>query len=134
LCHGYKANLLGRPAARAAGVPAVAVSRGWTGESLRVRLYEWLDRRHPRWVGRVVCVSEAQAAKVRRAGVRPGRVVVIPNAVDPERFSDPDPRYRDKLLRLFRGPVKRVVGAAGRLSPEKGFNYLVTAAARLVKE
>src|SRR5262249_27491450 len=34
-CHGYKANLLGRPAARRAGIPAVAVSRGWTGESFK---------------------------------------------------------------------------------------------------
>src|SRR5437660_2902121 len=37
LCHGYKANLLGRRAARKCGIPAVAVSRGWTGESRRVR-------------------------------------------------------------------------------------------------
>ena len=34
LCNGYKADLLGRLAARCAGVPAVAVSRGWTGENL----------------------------------------------------------------------------------------------------
>src|SRR5688572_2650983 len=40
LCHGYKADLLGRPAARRAGVPAVAISRGWTWESLKVRAYE----------------------------------------------------------------------------------------------
>src|SRR5205814_1138263 len=46
LCHGYKANLLGRPAARRAVVPAVAVARGWTAESWRVRLYERLDRFH----------------------------------------------------------------------------------------
>src|SRR4051794_35058753 len=31
LRHGYKANLVGRPAARKAGVPAWAVARGWTG-------------------------------------------------------------------------------------------------------
>ena len=37
LCHGYKPNILGRPAARRCGIPAVAVSRGWTGESIRVR-------------------------------------------------------------------------------------------------
>src|SRR5690349_4922110 len=37
LCHGYKANLLGRVAARRTGIPAVAVSRGWTGQDLKVR-------------------------------------------------------------------------------------------------
>ena len=32
-------------------------------------MYEWLDRRMLRRVDRVVCVSEGQAEKVRRAGV-----------------------------------------------------------------
>jgi glycosyltransferase involved in cell wall biosynthesis len=132
-CHGYKANLLGRPAARRAGVPAVGVSRGWTAECLKVRLYEWLDRRHLRWMDRVVCVSEAQAAKVRRAKVPERKVKVIANAVDPERFADPDPRCREKLLRYFREPPELIVGAAGRVSPEKGFDLFVRAAVELAE-
>jgi glycosyltransferase involved in cell wall biosynthesis len=133
LCHGYKADLLGRRAARRQGVPVVAVSRGWTGESLKVRLYEAIDRFGLRWMDRVVCVSEAQAEKVRRAGVRPERVRVIRNAIDPERFLDPDPRYRAKLARSFRTPRRQIVGAAGRLSPEKGFDVLVAGAAEVVQ-
>ncbi len=35
LCHGYKAGLIGRIAARRARIPVVAVSRGWTYESPR---------------------------------------------------------------------------------------------------
>src|SRR5438067_9646465 len=57
-CHGYKANLLGRPAARRAGIPVVAVSCGWTGESFKVRVYERLDRFTLPWMDRVVCVSQ----------------------------------------------------------------------------
>jgi glycosyltransferase involved in cell wall biosynthesis len=128
-CHGYKPNLLGRAAARRAGIPAVAVSRGWTGECFKVRCYERLDRLHLRFMDHVVAVSSAQADKVRRTGVRHDRVSVIANAIDPERFTDPDPRYRDKLQRLFRPPPPRIVGAAGRLSPEKGFDVLVDAIA-----
>jgi glycosyltransferase involved in cell wall biosynthesis len=126
-CHGYKANLLGRPAARRAGVPAVAVSRGWTGESYRVRAYEWLDRLHLRFMDHVVAVSEAQAAKVRKCGVRAERLGVIANAIDPDRFSDPDPRYRDRMERFFRPARRKIIGAAGRLSPEKGFDVLLNA-------
>jgi glycosyltransferase involved in cell wall biosynthesis len=132
LCHGYKSNILGRPAARRRGVPAVAVARGWTGESLKVRLYERLDRLHLRWMDHVVAVSAAQAEKVRRAGVPAGRVSTISNAVDPDRFADSDPRYRARLQRCFRGPRERIIGAAGRLSPEKGFDVLVQAAVRIV--
>src|SRR6516225_1977580 len=65
-CHGYKANLVGRWAARRAGIPVVAVSRGWTAENLRVRFYEAIDRLGLRWMDRVVCVSKGQAAKVRQ--------------------------------------------------------------------
>jgi glycosyltransferase involved in cell wall biosynthesis len=130
-CHGYKANLVGRPAARRRGLPVVAVSRGWTGESWKVRLYESIDRAHLRFMDCVVCVSAAQAAKAYRAGVRPGRIRVIHNAVDASRFGHPDPRGRDELQALFRSPRPLLVCAAGRLSPEKGFDVLVAAAARL---
>jgi glycosyltransferase involved in cell wall biosynthesis len=128
-CNGYKANLLGRIAARRTGIPAIAVSRGWTAESFRVRLYERLDRWHLRWMDRIVCVSSAQAAKVQRTGVPPERIHVIPNAIDPDRFTHPDAAYRRDLETRFSQPRSRIIGAAGRLSPEKGFDILVAAAA-----
>src|SRR5581483_5475097 len=134
LCHGYKANLVGRAAARRAGVPAVAVCRGWTGENLKVRAYERLDRWHLRYMDHVVAVSDGQAAKARRAGVPDRRLTVIRNSARPDAFADPDPAFRYKLLSLFPGDsrVSRVVLAAGRLSPEKGFDVLAAAAARVL--
>src|SRR5262249_18042106 len=56
LCHGYKSNLIGRLAARALGIAAVAVCRGWTRENLKVHTYELLDRLNLRYMDRVVCV------------------------------------------------------------------------------
>jgi glycosyltransferase involved in cell wall biosynthesis len=131
-CHGYKADLLGRLAARRRGIPAVAVSRGWTGESFKVRMYEALDRLNLRWMDRVVCVSEGQAAKVRRAGADPARVCVIRNAIDPGRFADPDLRCLRWLHEQYQSPRRLIVASAGRLSPEKGFEVLVEAAAQVV--
>lgn len=135
LCHGYKANLLGRVAARRAGAAAVAVSRGWTWESWRVRLYEWLDRRHLRWMDHVVCVSQGQAERVRRwCGVPPERISIIHNSARWEAFANIDRiQSRRQLMREFFGdaPVCGLVVGAGRLSPEKGFAVLIEAAAIL---
>ncbi len=132
LCHGYKANLVGRLAARRVRIPAVAVSRGWTAENWKVRAYEWLDRRHLALMDRVVCVSEGQAAKVRQAGVPESRLTVIRNAARLEAFADPDPFGRRDLLAHFPAGVARVIVGAGRLSPEKGFDVLLEAAATVL--
>jgi glycosyltransferase involved in cell wall biosynthesis len=130
LCvHGYKAGMLGRWAARRRHIPVVAVSRGWTGEDLKVRLYETLDRIGLRWMDQIVCVSHGQAAKVLRTGVPAGRARVIPNAIHTERFASPDPEDRERLRAFFPTPPGRIVGAAGRLSPDKGFGVFIEAAA-----
>jgi glycosyltransferase involved in cell wall biosynthesis len=129
--HGYKAGLLGLYAARQLALPVIAISRGWTAESWKVRLYERLDRLALRHMDRVVCVSHGQAAKVRDTGVSPKKITVIHNAIRTERFQQaPDPQFRERLLQLF-GEIRPrvIIGAAGRLSPEKGFNVLIEAAA-----
>jgi glycosyltransferase involved in cell wall biosynthesis len=128
-CSGYKPDIIGWMAARRAGIPVVSVSHGWTAATLRVRLNEALDRRVLRWMDFIVCVSEAQAVKVRRAGVSAERVAVIRNAIDVEAAGAPDPVYADRLQDFFADVPDRIVGAAGRLSPEKGFDQLVEAAA-----
>jgi glycosyltransferase involved in cell wall biosynthesis len=133
-CHGYKANVVGRLAARRVRIPVVAVSRGWTGASLKVRFYEALDRLNLRWMDRVVCVSEAQADKVRRARVPAEKIVVIHNAIRADRFASADASYRATLQGFFPFPRRQIIGAAGRLSPEKGFDVFVRAAAALAVE
>jgi glycosyltransferase involved in cell wall biosynthesis len=132
ITHGYKSNLLGRPAARRAGMPVVSVSRGWTGESLKVRCYEAIDRLHLRFMDRVVCVSAGQADRVRRAGVPAERIRVIRNAARLDAFAEPDPAGRNDLRRLAGGDGP-IVLAAGRLSAEKGFPVLVEAAPAIIR-
>ncbi len=127
-CHGYKADMLGLLAARRCRVPVVSVSRGWTGESLKVRLYDALDRFVLRGMDAVVCVAHAQAEKVLAAGVARRRISVIQNAVDLGRFDGKPALARDHLCSFFPRPLKRFVCAAGRFSPEKGFPVLLEAA------
>src|SRR5204863_399020 len=133
-CSGYKPDIVGVWAARQAGVPAISVSHGWTSATWKVRVNETCDRLVIRWMDAVVCVSEAQAAKVRRAGVSERRIAVIHNAVGAEAFGAADPEYALKLRQLFAHAPRWFVGAAGRLSPEKGFGQLIDAAARVVTQ
>ncbi len=133
-CHGYKPDVFGWRAARRAGIPVVAVAHGWTAATLKVRVNEALDRLVMRWMDRVICVSEAQAARVRRAGVAAEKVVVIRNAISAASCGHADLADRAWLEQLFPRPCPRLVGAAGRLSPEKGFGHFITAAAQVARE
>lgn len=131
--HNYKSDLMGLQAARRMQLPIVAWSHGWTRESLKVRAFEMLDRQCLRFMDRVACVSEGQAARVRRAGVPPDRTLVIRDAICAERFATRDPAYDDLLRGFFTERPGRIVGAAGRLSPEKGFPDLIDAAAIVIE-
>ncbi|HLW63833.1 MAG TPA: glycosyltransferase, partial [Gemmataceae bacterium] len=128
LCHGYKSNILGRIAARRAGLPVLAVSRGWTGENVKVRLYDLLDRFHLRFMDHVVAVSQGQAEKVRRAGVPLNRLTVIRNATHSTIAASSNVDGQALLRDLFPAPFRHIVVSAGRLSPEKGFADLIDAA------
>lgn len=136
LCHGYKPDILGVLAARKAGIPVVSVSHGWTAATWKVRLNETIDRVCLQAMDRVVCVSERQARRVRRAGVPARRIVVIHNAIDASKYGTRARSIREQLLSLFpAGSRPRLlVGAAGRLSPEKGFGVLVEAAAEVLRD
>ncbi len=137
LCHGYKADLLGVPAARRLKLPVAAVSHGWTSATWKVRIYERVDRIALRQMDRIICVSEAQAQRVHRAGVRRDRITIIRNAIEADAFTvEPDPSAAIELRGLFPPDQEpeRIIGAAGRLSPEKGFVQLVEAAALALRE
>lgn len=76
---------------------------------------------------RVACVADALAARLRRAGVPPERLAVIPNAVAPAAPLTPARRAAlDAELGLDGGPV---VATVGRLAPQKAQDRFVRAAA-----
>lgn len=133
LCHGYKSDLIGRWAARRVGIPVVAVSRGWTGESRKIRVYETLDRRVMRGMDAVVCVSSGQAAKVRSAGIPEAKMRVIRNAARSGDFSEPTAAGRAALMALAPTPGDLLIVTPARLSPEKGIDVLIGAARTILK-
>ncbi|MBX3426825.1 MAG: glycosyltransferase family 4 protein [Pirellulales bacterium] len=129
VANGYKPDVLGWSAARRAGIPIVAIAHGWTGATWKVRLNERLDRAVMRRCDAVVGVSQAQSRLLAQARVRPDRITTIPNAVPIGGNASCSDQQRAALAALFPSAPLRIVGAAGRLSPEKGFERLVEAAA-----
>jgi glycosyltransferase involved in cell wall biosynthesis len=124
--HGYKPNIVGRFASWFARIPVIAVSRGWTYESPRVRIYETLDRFFLRMSDCVVAVSQVQRDKIVQNRVHPDRVQVIHNAIDLEGYPGP---AAESVRAELGVPDKAVfVVSAGRLSPEKNQLGLVEAA------
>ena len=127
--NGYKPDVLGLLAAGSMGLPVVSIAHGWTSATRKVRVNEWLDKRAMRWFDRVVGVSECQSTRCVAAGVGERRVVTIANGIDPDQMGRRDEAKRLELKGLFEGVLPRTVFvAAGRLSPEKGFDVLIDAA------
>jgi glycosyltransferase involved in cell wall biosynthesis len=127
LCtHGYKPNVLGFFAARLCGIPTIAISRGWTWENRKIRVFEALDRRFLHYVDHVVAVSAGQEKKILDCGVPQGRVSVIHNAIN---LDDCPLSAPPDLRREFGLPAAAlIVASAGRLSPEKNYSAMVTVA------
>lgn len=121
LFHG---NLVGRIAGRLAGIPVIV-------SGIRVA-----ERRSP-WFGRVdrwtnglvdhnVCVSQGVAEfSVRETGLPPGKISVIPNGVDFDRFAT---ATAVDLRSLGLDPGAPVVITVARLEEQKGINDLLQAA------
>ncbi|MFE7133991.1 glycosyltransferase [Streptomyces sp. NPDC057638] len=132
--HLYRACVYGRVAARLAGVRATVATEHSLGRAEiegrpLTRPTRALYLRTERLGAATVAVSETVAARLRRWGVRPDRVHVVPNGIDAAGLRH-DPRARAELReRLGLGPDAYVVAGVGRLVPGKRFDVLVRAVA-----
>ncbi|MGH9483362.1 MAG: glycosyltransferase, partial [Terriglobales bacterium] len=121
---------LGLAAARRCRLPTAWFLRGFTGEDWKVRAFERLDRHFLPRADRAVCLSELQAGRVAALGIARDRLRVVPNTVEPPASGRAQAR-RELQSRLGVAPEALLVGAAGRLSPEKGAAEFLDAIAAL---
>ena len=131
--HGYKAEVIGLLAGMLTRTPVACFLRGWTGENIKVKLYEAVERFSLRFASRVVCLSNLQA---RRIGLRRSlawKIRVVRNAIDIH-LTVPRQQSRKLLAERLSLPEHcTIVATAGRLSPEKGVSDFLEAAASLVR-
>jgi glycosyltransferase involved in cell wall biosynthesis len=137
--HGSKGGLLGRLAGWLAGVPRIyhtphVYPFQWASGGLRRLIFLLAERLLWRLSTKVVAVGQGQADVALAVRVAsPGRLTVIPNGVDAERFRTlSDPQRRDEVRRqLGLKSDELAVGMVARLAPQKGCGHFVRAA-RLV--
>lgn len=130
--HDYKTDLLACLLARLERVVPLATVHGWTGHSRRERwLYYPLDKRVLVRFPRLIAVSGTIRRELLRRGVRPERVRTILNGIDPRSFRRDPARRPAVRAALGLAPEDIVLGAVGRLEPQKRFDRLLAVLADL---
>ena len=118
--HLSTASLIGSLAARLAGVPSIVTVHG-------------LNRRTAFMCAqRIIAVSHAVCRHLVAQGIPESRIAVIHNGIELERYRRP-PDAGLVRARLGLTPGESLIGAVGRLGPEKGHSYLIEAAALLIR-
>lgn len=133
LCvHGYKSNVIGRLASWMVGIPQISISRGWTAENPRIRIYEKLDRIFLRFSNHIVAVSHGQKEKILKSGVKMDRISVIHNAINLEGLINETGNSLRSELGLPEDAL--IIASAGRLSPEKNYTTMIEVARQVCKQ
>ena len=138
--HSSKAGVLGRLAARLAGVPRILhtphghVFQGYYGPAT-TRFFIRLERLAARFTERIVVLTDTEAKQHLAVGIgRPEQFVRIPSGVDLARArsgAEGAPRIRQDL---GLSPNTPVIGSVARLVPVKGFRHLIAAMPDLLRQ
>jgi glycosyltransferase involved in cell wall biosynthesis len=128
--HDYKSNLLGLLLRQFHRMHLVTTVHGWVQHTRRMPLYNWIDRCCLQYYDRVICVSADLADACRNCGVSSNRCVLLENGIDVAEYTRTMPASHAKQ-QLGLNSGRPLVGAVGRLSPEKGFDVLIDAVTAL---
>jgi glycosyltransferase involved in cell wall biosynthesis len=131
--HDYKSNALGLLLRKFWPMHLVTTMHGWVQQTQRTPLYYKIDQWCLPHYASVICVSNDLYESARKCGVPAERCVLIENGIDAEQFAC---RRSLEDAKLALGlPVDRlVIGAVGRMAPEKGYDLLIQAVHKLITD
>ena len=130
--HGYKGDiLLGFIPGVIRKIPLVCTLHGWTSTKSfsKLRLYEYIDALSLRFMDAICVVNHVMFERLRSKNLQ-CPVYVIPNGI--QTLSDTGPMPEDEITNFCRQAFTLV--SIGRLSKEKGYDYLIEAFALFSKE
>jgi glycosyltransferase involved in cell wall biosynthesis len=127
--HSSKAGLAGRLAIRGR-LPTVFQPHGWSWLAVSPRMVPatvgW-ERLAARWTTLFICVGEGEAAQGRAREI-PGRLAVVPNGVDLNRFRRAEEGDRHRARKALEIPLDAPLAVCvGRVTKQKGQDLLLIA-------
>jgi glycosyltransferase involved in cell wall biosynthesis len=126
--HDHKADVLAYLLSKVAPFTPVSTAHGFTGHSWRERrLYYPLDRTVLARFPKVIAVSSELKNALVGAGADPTRIEVVLNGIEPERFRRLEARRAPARAAFGLDTDDVVLGAVGRLEPQKRFDLLIDA-------
>jgi glycosyltransferase involved in cell wall biosynthesis len=137
--HLYRTQIYARPAARLAGTPVVLTTEHSIGEThierrKMTRGVRALYLTSEMFSDATIAVSDIVKDRLVKWGVRPGKITVVPNGVDTDGLGF-DAAARDLVReQLGISPDTYVIGALGRLDPNKRVDLIMEAAAPMLGE
>lgn len=130
-CHGYRPLALSLLAKIGTKIPIIAFSRGHTSENLKIRIFEFLERKLYTFADKIIAVSQGYAEGLKKHGIEAKRIEVILNAINPDKFSSSIEKSEQTRRELGFANGDFLIATAGRLSPEKAQGDLIKAFAQL---
>lgn len=127
-CHGYKSSILSFLAEGMNGKRIIITCHLWTNETLRLRLYAFLESFVMKRVSILVAVSETIKSAISRMGIKRDCISVIHNGIDMEKWQklhNFNKLMYKKKIGLKEGSI--IVSLFGRLNLQKGHKFLFEA-------
>lgn len=130
-CHDYKANFIGLLTSLLRKVRLVTTLHGWRKVGGREKFYEFIDSIAIKCFHQVVAVSQNIKENFPENRLLQKKITVVHNGVAEDYFGT---KVIDKEYKKNLGISEdmNVIGTVGRLSKEKGQNYLIEAAGEIL--
>lgn len=132
-CHEMKGRLYGLLAAMGTPARLITTNHNWIRSDFLVTCFESFDAFYIRFFPKIVAVSPEVRQLMRRYFIPGKKMQVIINGIDTEEFRR-EQSAGEKIREQFGiAPETPLIGAIGRVSPEKGQKYFIDAAAQVLK-